>query len=189
MRDLATGRLRLDRLAAMATPRLSSPGLRPFLAETRKSLPCHPALRSGPDGCVVDRLRPLDRHRDRDGRGLGQPGRNHMATIGTFEHIGDSEYLGDIFTLSLRAKNVRIVSVSRTNENAPSHRIYVDQVDAKVEVGAGWSKRSPEGRDYLSVKLDDPSFNAPIFANLVHDEGAETCSLIWSRPNRRQGDG
>jgi uncharacterized protein (DUF736 family) len=52
-----------------------------------------------------------------------------MATIGTFEHIGDSEYLGDIFTLSLRAKNVRIVAVSRTNENAPSHRIYIDQVD------------------------------------------------------------
>jgi uncharacterized protein (DUF736 family) len=126
----------------------------------------------------------FDRHRDRGGRGLGQPGRNHMATIGTFEHIGDSEYLGDIFTLSLRAKNVRIVSVSRTNENAPSHRIYIDQ----VEVGAAWSKRSNEGRDYLSVKLDDPSFNAPIFANLVHDEGAETCSLIWSRPNRRQGD-
>jgi Protein of unknown function (DUF736) len=57
-----------------------------------------------------------------------------------------------------------------------------------VEVGAGWSKRSKEGRDFLSVKLDDPSFNAPIFANLIHDEGAETCSLIWSRPNRRQGD-
>jgi uncharacterized protein (DUF736 family) len=108
-----------------------------------------------------------------------------MATIGTFEHIGDSEYLGDIFTLSLRAKNVRVVSVSRTNENAPSHRVYVDQ----VEIGAGWSKRSPEGRDYLSLKLDDPSFNAPIYANLVHGEGAETCSLIWSRPNRRQGDG
>jgi Protein of unknown function (DUF736) len=45
-----------------------------------------------------------------------------------------------------------------------------------------------EGHDYLSVKLDDPSFNTPIYANLVHDEGAETCSLIWSRPNRRQGD-
>ena len=107
-----------------------------------------------------------------------------MATIGTFEHVGDSEYLGDIFTLSLRAKNVRIVPVSRTNENAPSHRVYLD----RVEVGAGWSKRSNEGRDYLSLKLDDPGFDAPIYANLVHDEGAETCNLIWSRPNRRQGD-
>jgi uncharacterized protein (DUF736 family) len=52
-----------------------------------------------------------------------------MATIGTFERIGDSEYLGDILTLSLRAKNVRIVPVNLTNENAPSHRIYIDQVD------------------------------------------------------------
>ena len=52
-----------------------------------------------------------------------------MDTIGTFAHVGDSEYLGDIFTLSLRAKNVRIVAVSRIGENAPSHRIYVDQVD------------------------------------------------------------
>jgi uncharacterized protein (DUF736 family) len=107
-----------------------------------------------------------------------------MAIIGTFTRVGDSEYLGDIFTLSLRAQNVRIVSVSRTNENAPSHRVYLD----RVEVGAGWSKRSNEGRDYLSLKLDDPGFDAPIYANLVHDEGAETCNLIWSRPNRRQGD-
>jgi hypothetical protein len=40
--------------------------------------------------------------------------------------FGDSEYLGEIFTLSLRAKNVRIVSVSRTNENAPSHPVYAE---------------------------------------------------------------
>jgi uncharacterized protein (DUF736 family) len=38
-------------------------------------------------------------------------------------------------------------------------------------------------------QLDDPSFNAPIYANLVHDEGAETCRLIWCRPNRREGEG
>ncbi len=33
-------------------------------------------------------------------------------------------------------------------------------------------KRSGEGRDYLSVKLDDPSFNAPIYANLFDEEVA-----------------
>jgi hypothetical protein len=67
----------------------------------------------------------------RHGSHPGAPGarETNMATIGTFERVGDSEYLGDIFTLSLRAKNVRIVAVSRTGENAPSHRIYVDQVD------------------------------------------------------------
>ena len=41
---------------------------------------------------------------------------------------------------------------------------------------------------YLSAKLDDPTFAAPIFANLFDDEGGETFSLIWSRSNRRNGD-
>ncbi|MCQ9155196.1 DUF736 domain-containing protein, partial [Acidomonas methanolica] len=57
----------------------------------------------------------------------------------------------------------------------------------KVEIGAAWSKRSNEGRDYLGLKLDDPSFNAPIYANLFDDE-EDTFSLIWSRPNGRRSD-
>ena len=57
-----------------------------------------------------------------------------------------------------------------------------------ADIGATWSKRSSEGRDYLSVKLDDPSFSAPIYANLFDDEGGETISLIWSRSRRLNGD-
>jgi uncharacterized protein (DUF736 family) len=104
-----------------------------------------------------------------------------MATIGTFKKVGDNDYQGEIFTLSLRATGVRIVSVSRTIDNAPSHRVHI----GRVEIGAGWAKRSEEGRDYLSVKLDDPSFNAPIYANLFNDESGETFSLVWSRPAKR----
>jgi uncharacterized protein (DUF736 family) len=37
-----------------------------------------------------------------------------------------------------------------------------------------------QGNDYLSVKLDDPSFPAPIYASLVGAEG-EDLALIWSR--------
>ena len=104
-----------------------------------------------------------------------------MATIGTFKKSGQ-EFQGEIVTLSLQSKGVRIVpETSRTSDNAPSHRVYA----GRAEIGAAWSKRSNEGRDYLSVKLDDPSFNAPIYANLFKDEGGETSSLIWSRPNRR----
>jgi uncharacterized protein (DUF736 family) len=71
-----------------------------------------------------------------------------------------------------------------TGENAPSHRVLV----GRAEIGAAWSKRSNEGRDYLGLKLDDPSFNAPIYANLFDDEDGESYSLIWSRPNGRRGD-
>jgi uncharacterized protein (DUF736 family) len=53
-----------------------------------------------------------------------------MATIGTFKQIGEGEYLGDIFTLSLRATGVRIVpEANRTNDNAPSHRVLIGRVD------------------------------------------------------------
>ena len=55
----------------------------------------------------------------------------------------------------------------------------------RAEIGAAWSKRSEEGRDYLSLKLDDPSFNAPIYANLFDDEDGEGYTLIWSRSRRR----
>lgn len=108
-----------------------------------------------------------------------------MATIGTFKKTGTNEFTGEIVTLSVQAKNVRIVPETRaTGENAPSHRVLV----GRAEIGAAWSKRSNEGRDYLGLKLDDPSFNAPIYANLSDDEDGEAFSLIWSRPSRRNGD-
>ena len=108
-----------------------------------------------------------------------------MANIGSFKKSGN-DYTGSIITLSVQAKNVRIVpEENRTNDNAPSHRVFV----GKVEIGAAWAKRSNEGRDYLGVKLDDPSFTAPIYANLFDDEGEDSFSLIWSRPNgKRNGD-
>ena len=45
----------------------------------------------------------------------------------------------------------------------------------------GEAEGSNQGRDYLSVKLDDSSFASPIFANLFDDESGEGYSLIWSR--------
>ena len=103
-----------------------------------------------------------------------------MATIGTFKKVGN-DFQGEIITLSLQAKGVRIVAESnRASENTPSHRVYA----GRAEIGAAWPKRSEEGRDYLSLKLDDPSFNAPIYANLFDDEGGEGYTLLWSRPRK-----
>ena len=107
-----------------------------------------------------------------------------MATIGTLK-MSENEFVGEIVTLSVRAKNVRIVpAAGDAGENAPSHRVLV----GRAEIGAAWTKRSNEGRDYLGLKLDDLSFTAPIYANLVDDEDGEGFSLIWSRPSRRNRD-
>ena len=103
-----------------------------------------------------------------------------MANIGSFKKV-NSEFQGEIVTLSVQTKGVRIVpEANRANDNAPSHRVFV----GRAEIGAAWSKRSEEGRDYLSLKLDDPSFNSPIYANLFDDEGGEGYTLLWSRPRK-----
>jgi len=107
-----------------------------------------------------------------------------MANIGSFKKSGN-EYQGDIVTLSVQAKGVRIVpEANRSNENAPSHRVFV----GRAEIGAAWSKESNEGRPYLSLKLDDPSFTAPIFANLFDDPDGESYTLIWSRSRKKNGE-
>ncbi len=102
-----------------------------------------------------------------------------MSRIGTFNLV-DGEFRGAILTLALQARDVRIVSETNASGNTPSHRVFVGD----VEVGAAWSKTSQDKRSYLSVKLDDPSFVAPIFAQLFAGEGEEH-DLVWSRPPRR----
>jgi uncharacterized protein (DUF736 family) len=116
--------------------------------------------------------------------GSKQPRRSEMANIGSFKKSGN-EFQGEIVTFSVQTKGVRIIpETHRSNDNAPSHRVYV----GRAEIGACWAKRSEEGRDYLSVKLDDPSFTAPIYANLFDDEDGEGYTLIWSRPAKRNGN-
>jgi uncharacterized protein (DUF736 family) len=109
--------------------------------------------------------------------------RTIMANIGTFTKT-EQGYVGEIVTLSFQARNVRLVPEASTSDNAPSHRVYV----GRAEIGAAWFKRSNEGRDYLSLKLDDPSFNAPIYANLFDEEGTENYTLIWSRSRKANAD-
>jgi len=106
----------------------------------------------------ADRLRSHDRHRGRDRRGP----RN-------------GDIIGTVKTLAL---NVKAKFVPAEGERGPDYRIFA----GATEFGADWKKTAREnGREYLSVKLDDPSFPAPIYASLVEDEGGEAHNLIWSR--------
>src|SRR6266478_4133629 len=180
----------------MAAARLSSPGLatprskragtpvRPFLASQESLsaaiLRCAPAPRGASSiacGLPIAIEAAMVAGSNSQGETTWQPSV-------PFKKSGN-EFQGEIVTLSVQAKGVRIVpETNRTSDNAPSHRVFV----GRAEIGAAWSKRSNEGRDYLSVKLDDPSFNTPIYANLFDDEGGETFSLIWSRGRRPNGD-
>jgi uncharacterized protein (DUF736 family) len=96
-----------------------------------------------------------------------------MAIIGTFTKT-DNGFQGALATLTLKAKLI-ITPVEKTGEKAPDYRVYA----GAVEVGAAWSATSKEGKPYLSVKLDDPSFSAPVLARLIETDKGH--ALVWNR--------
>ncbi len=98
-----------------------------------------------------------------------------MAQIGTFTRGEDGTLSGTIRTLSLNVKARLIPTEPSPNDKAPDLRVLA----GNVEIGAAWKRTSKENTVYHSVKLDDPSFPAPIFANLVEVDGGY--ALVWSR--------
>ncbi|WP_260929122.1 DUF736 domain-containing protein [Novosphingobium sp. 9] len=105
-----------------------------------------------------------------------------MAKIGTFKIIS-GELRGAITTLAVQAKSVRIVPDETATGNAPGHRIFAGE----AEIGAAWTRSTQDDRTYLSVKLDDPSLVAPIFAQLFENPDG-THDLVWTRSSRRTGE-
>jgi uncharacterized protein (DUF736 family) len=96
--------------------------------------------------------------------------------IGSFNQTDDG-YTGTLRTLTLSVK-AKLVPAEKKTDNSPDFRI----IAGSLEVGAAWRKTSKEHRIYLSVLVDDPSFPAPIYANLVEGKNGAH-DLIWSRRN------
>lgn len=103
-----------------------------------------------------------------------------MATIGTFTKDENGVYTGTVRTLSVNAKARIAPDADKSKDNAPDFRVYA----GTAEIGAAWKKTAEStGREYISVKLDDPSFAQPIYASLVETEDGKAFNLIWSRRN------
>ena len=99
-----------------------------------------------------------------------------MAIIGTFTQADNCTFTGTITTATLKLKaTLRPIDIE--GDKAPNYRLLV----GTVECGAGWKKTSRQERDYISVKFDDPTFPAPIYATLSETDTAGEYALIWSR--------
>jgi uncharacterized protein (DUF736 family) len=166
----------------MSSGRLSSPGRTGHSSRGKKVFRRHPPRCSGRTGAASIVFGLPDAIEAAMVAGLEHPRRTHMAIIGTFKKVGNG-YEGDFAMLALQVKGVRILpETNRTNEDAPTHRIFV----GRAEIGAGWTKTSEKNDEYVSLKLDDPSFTAPVYANLVKDKESGDYNAIWSRSRARR---
>lgn len=99
-----------------------------------------------------------------------------LQPIGTFVLEGEI-FAGIIHTLTLAMK-VNMMPIERTSTHAPDYRVLC----GVVEVGAGWKRTNTDGREFLSVKLDDPAWPNPIYASLCVGDATGKFVLLWSRP-------
>jgi len=97
-----------------------------------------------------------------------------MTTIATFTKT-ENGYTGEIRTLALNAK-LTLTPAENSKGKAPDFQVLTKD---GIEIGGAWKRKSKTGNAYLSVRLDDPSFTAPVYANLIERDGQHL--LIWNR--------
>jgi len=102
-----------------------------------------------------------------------------MSVIGMFTPIKDGGWEGTIRTLTIDVKARLIPNDNQDSEGAPAFRLFA----GRSELGAAWRERSggENPRDYLSVRLDDPSLPAPISAAMFEATDGKEAQLVWSR--------
>lgn len=101
-----------------------------------------------------------------------------MTQIGAFS-CKDGTYTGTIRTMTINVKAQFVPNTEKSNDAAPDFRIFA----GGAELGAAWRNDSKDGeKPYLAVKLDDPSFAAPLRAAFFENLDEGTGVLVWSRP-------
>jgi uncharacterized protein (DUF736 family) len=106
-----------------------------------------------------------------------------MATIGTLTKQKDGSHKGYISTLTIYKQiTLRMIENEKLTERGPIARIFA----GAGEVGAAFEQTAQEsGQVFLSLKLDDPTFAAPIYcAAFPNKEKPDDLDLVWSRPKQ-----
>jgi len=106
-----------------------------------------------------------------------------MSVIGAFTLSRDGGWTGFIRTLTIDAKVRLVPNDNRDRDNAPAFRVFV----GNSRIGDAWEARTSgdNPRDYVRVRLDDPSLPEPITVALFPSAEGDKGQLVW---NRRRGE-
>lgn len=101
-----------------------------------------------------------------------------MPVIGAFSKTKVGGWEGKIRMLSATITARFVPNDNRDTDASPHFRLLSDC----SELGAAWVRRSgADSAEFLSVQLDDPTFERPISAALFYQEDGERAQLVWSR--------
>ena len=104
--------------------------------------------------------------------------------IGSFIRTANG-YEGMIETATLDIRISIIPVETSADEKAPNWRVHRGTDGEGPEIGAGWNETSERAGDYVSLRIDDPSFAEPIRAALFQNANdAASWSLRWNRPRK-----
>ena len=111
-----------------------------------------------------------------------------MPLIGQFTR-DETGFIGNLETLLLQQDVIIVPAEPSDAENAPDYRVHVfDGMNNETgpEIGAGWKRTGEKAGDYVSLQIDDPSFDHPIRANLFQsNDDKASWGLHWNRPPKR----
>ena len=106
-----------------------------------------------------------------------------MALIRTFTPTSDG-FTGTIKALLLEAELTLSPLTQPVSDNPPDFIITVGRGRDGVLVGAARTRKSENGTDYLSIRIDDPALVKPICGGLYRADGSNNkYNLYWSRPH------
>lgn len=106
-----------------------------------------------------------------------------MAVIGTFMPAKDGGWVGTIRTLTIDAKVRLVPNDDRTSKKAPAFRVFV----GNSRIGDAWEAKTAglNPREYLRIKLDDPTLREPLRAAMLTSDDGNSAQLLWTRHDNR----
>lgn len=96
---------------------------------------------------------------------------------------GKSSSVG--YSISLTTLTVNVDFTLEPNRNGGAKAPDFRAVHGLREIGYAYKETSESGVEYLSLKLDDPSFPYPVYCSLFLQSKTDELNLVWNRPKKK----
>lgn len=108
-----------------------------------------------------------------------------MQRIGSFTRNDDHIFEGQITTLAVKLE-VKLIPNPEA-EDGSSRAPDLLAFSGAAEIGAAWAKQENGRPPYYTIRLDDPSWPAPLSAALFQNRlDPKKFDMVWSRAPARE---